>query len=145
VSIVVALYLKARIELPKPDYVFSIASDLSNIALTLSGFILTLLTVLITFKGGSKITKDSEEGTYSVFDAFFATGLYYETVRHLKNCVKSLVVVSIVGYGLKLGLKQSIYQFIFFYNIYGLSVIILTLVRSLLILTRVVSLQSEND
>ena len=47
--------------LPKSERSLSMTSDLSNIGLTCTGFILTLLTVLITFKSSSKISKDNYE------------------------------------------------------------------------------------
>lgn len=138
---VMILYNKKLIVLPKEEYIISIASDLSNVSLTLAGFILTLLTVLITFKSGSKVTKDSNNENDSLFELFFATDLYFQTVKHLKNCTKSLIVVTIIGYTFKLSLNQNCYYYIYFSNIFGLVIIILTLWRSLLILTRIINLQ----
>lgn len=59
-------------------------TDLITISLTLAGFILTLITVLITFKSSSKIKKLEVDSKEPIFDLFFATSLYFETVRHLK-------------------------------------------------------------
>ena len=141
----IILKIKGVISLPKSDYAISIASDLSNVALTLAGFILTLLTVLITFKSGSKLTKKSNIDDEKIFDVFFITGLYFETVKHLKNCVKSLVIIAILGYSLKICLPEESRHYIFFYNVFGFIIIILTLVRSLLILTKIIHLQKEDE
>lgn len=141
----IVLYKKDLIELPSCDYSISIATDLSNISLTLSGFILTLLTVLITFKGGAKIKKDDYTDNDTIFDVFFTTGLYYETIKHLKNCVKSLIFISILGYSLKIGLHHRFIHLLFFYNIFGFAIIIFTLIRSLLILTKVINLQKTSE
>ncbi|QHS55558.1 hypothetical protein GWR56_08385 [Mucilaginibacter sp. 14171R-50] len=134
-------YRSSYISLPKEQFTVSTASDLSTIALTLAGFILTLLTVLITFKSGSTIKKDTNIDEETVFEIFFATDLYFETVKHLKNCVKSLTVISVIGYSLKLFLNEGSQKFIYFFNILGLVIIALTLWRSLLILTRIINLQ----
>lgn len=139
--IVIILYNKTYITLPKEEYIISIASDLSNISLTLAGFILTLLTVLITFKSGSKVTKESSNEHDSLFELFFATDLYFQTVKHLKNCIKSLITITVLGYSLKLGLNQNYYFYIYFFNVFGLVIIVLTLSRSLLILTKIINMQ----
>lgn len=139
------LFKDKVIFLPKDEYIMSTASDLTTIALTLAGFVLTLLTVLITFKSGSRITKINYKDDDSLFDLFFATGLYFTTIHLLKNCVKSLIFISVLGYGLKLLVKASRHDLIFFFNIVGLTVITLTLVRSLLILTNIMNLQKEQD
>ena len=142
--LVMFLHFKHYFNIPKDDHIFSTTSDLCNVGFTLTGFILTLLTVLITFKSSSKINKNTEVETESVFDLFFATGLYYETVKHLKNCVKSLIFVSVIGYFLKIILSENNFQYLHFFNVFGLIIIVLTMIRSLLILTKIIHLQ-KND
>jgi|TARA_B110000503_G_scaffold140358_1_gene231049 hypothetical protein len=127
--------------LPKSERSLSMTSDLSNIGLTCTGFILTLLTVLITFKSSSKISKENYSDDNSLFEIFFASDLYFITVRILKNCIKSLIFISVFGYILKLGLKQEYLKFTFFYNVLGLIIIALTLWRCLMILTKVLKMQ----
>lgn len=122
-----------------------ITSDITNISLTMSGFILTLLTVLITFKSGLKSNKIQIDSNESIFDIFFSTGLYHETVRHLKNCIKSILVVAIFGFALKLFCPTTLKSNIFYFNICGLTIIIVTLFRCLLILGKVMDLQKESD
>ena len=140
-AIVFKLYRINVISLPKEDYTISTITDLSTIGLTLAGFILTLLTVLITFKSGNKVTNDRNIDDNTVFELFFTTGLYFETVGHLKNAVKSLIAISVAGYSFKLLLSEDLHKYIYFYNIFGLVVITLTLWRSLLIMVKVINLQ----
>ena len=135
------LFLKHSIRLPKEQYIWSMASDLTTIALTLSGFILTLLTVLITFKSGSKVNKSSIAEQDSIFELFFATDLYFQTVKHLKNCIKSLITIAVIGFSLKLFLDECNHKYIYFFNVLGLIIIVLTIIRSLLILTKIINLQ----
>src|SRR5690606_32803109 len=114
--------------------VISITTDVTTISLTLTGFILTLLTVLITFKTSSKAKKIEIESSESLFNLFFASGYYYETVKLLKNCIKSLIFIAIVGFSLKLFLLDKYKPYTFFFNIIGLCIILLTIWRCLLIL-----------
>lgn len=136
-------YREKVIILPKDVYIMSMASDLTTIALTLAGFILTLLTVLITFKSGTKITRETYTENDPLFDIFFTSDLYFATITLLKNCIKSLIFITILGYSFKILLAESHYLYIYLFNISGLIVIALTLWRSLLILTKVTNLQKN--
>jgi magnesium-transporting ATPase (P-type) len=128
--------------IPSESYYLPISTDLSNISLTSAGFILTLLTVLITFKSG---TDGTGAKSTSTFQLFFASSLYFETVKHLKNCIKSLIFISIIGFSLKLGLPENHRETLYFYNILGLVIIVLTLWRCLLILSKILEMQKENS
>jgi len=143
VLLILIIYSKGIIILPKEEYILQISSDLSTIALTLSGFILTLLTVLITFKSSTaqNILKDQEND--SVFQLFFGTKYYFQTVKHLKNCIKSLLFVAVIGFLLKIGLSEQTYKYLYFYNYFGLSIITLTLSRSLFILSSIIKIQDQ--
>jgi hypothetical protein len=138
------LFDKGYLVIPKEDYVMSMASDLSNISLTLAGFILTLLTVLITFKSGTSKRPEQdnlESDNTTVFELFFSSDLYFQTVKHFKNCIKSLIIITVIGYSLKLGINQGHYSYNFFFNLFGLVIVILTLWRSLLILSKIIKMQ----
>ena len=52
-------YNKCFLVLPKIERSLSMTSDLANVGITSAGFILTLLTVLITFKSSSNIKKNN--------------------------------------------------------------------------------------
>lgn len=146
VSIIIGIilfltYNDGLFNLPKDERSLSMTSDLSNVGLTSAGFILTLLTVLITFKSSSNINKKNYSEDDSLFDLFFASDLYFTTVRILKNCIKSLILISVIGYALKLGLPKEHLKFVFFYNVIGLIIIAMTLYRCLLILTKILKMQ----
>src|SRR5690606_26011444 len=110
------LYKKNILDLPPAADSISVTTDVTTISLTLSGFILTLLTVLITFKSGSHIKKIEPENSETIFNLFFASSYYFETIKHLKNCIKSLIFVAIVGFGIKLFLNQDLKVYTFFFN-----------------------------
>jgi hypothetical protein len=135
---------KYKFNLPDTIQSLSVLTDLTTISLTLAGFILTLLTVLITFKSGSKIQEVKVDSKDSIFDQFFATGLYFDTVRHLKNCIKSLIFVGFIGFALKLGLSAFFKTDIFYFNTFSIIVVFLTTYRCLLILGAVLNLQKES-
>ena len=134
-------FYKDLFELPKDERSLSMTSDLANVGLTSAGFILTLLTVLITFKSSSSINKNNFSEEDSLFDLFFASDLYFTTVRILKNCIQSLILISVFGYALKLGLPKEHLKYVFFYNVIGLIIVALTLYRCLLILTKILKMQ----
>lgn len=137
------LVYNEKIKLPSKEDTIAVTSDVTNISLTLSGFILTLLTVLITFKSSSKIIKIEPENDEPLFNLFFASGYYFETVKHLKNCIKSLIFIAIIGFIVKLFLPSDYRIKAFFFNIIGLGIIILTISRCVLILSKVLELQQK--
>lgn len=137
------LVYNENIQLPNDNDTIAVTSDVTNISLTLSGFILTLLTVLITFKSGSNIKKIEPDSQEPVFDLFFASGYYFETVKHLKNCIKSLIFIAVIGFIIKLFLPSEYKSKAFFFNVIGLGIIILTISRCVLILNKVLELQEH--
>lgn len=143
VSIFLYLYSIGEIFLPSFDRSISITSDLANVGLTSAGFILTLLTVLITFKSSSTINQNNYTEENTVFELFFTSRLYTVTVIILKNCIKSLIFISVLGFSIKLSLLQQHLHFSFFYNIFGLCIITLTLWRCLLILSKIMKMQAH--
>jgi len=136
---------KLSFQLPKSDKNLSLISDLSAISLTLAGFILTFLTVIVTFKTAAKKTEKPDNSDVTLFDLFFNTHLYYDTTRLLKGAIKSLVLMSVLGLILKMVLDDKYQNFIFYFNIFWVLVIFLTMWRNLLILTKIINLQKDDD
>jgi hypothetical protein len=139
VLVLTILFRDEKLSLPSTQDSYSLTGDLTNISLTLIGFILTILTVLITFKDNSNIKVANEDDP--VFTKFFATSYYFETVRHLKNCIKSLTIITTFGFFLKLSLTIELRKLLFFYNVLGLIIVMLTVYRCLLILSKTLELQ----
>ncbi|NVM66839.1 hypothetical protein FHW88_005157 [Mucilaginibacter sp. SG538B] len=139
------LYHFDVIKLPESTSSISTITDLSTISLTLAGFVLTLLTVLITFKTGAKLPNGQDNEAVPLFDLFFSTHLYFQTTDLLKGCIKSLIFIAVLGFSLKLLLPERLAIYVFFSNVLGLVIIATTLFRSLMILTRIINLQKENE
>lgn len=135
------LNVRHYFELPAADNSISTTTDLSTIALTIAGFILTLLTVLITFKAGAKIPETDNYDDETLFNLFFSTRLYFDTTDLLKGAIKSLIFISMLGFTLKLLLPTDYRIYMFYSNVLGLVILGTTLYRSLLILTKILDLQ----
>lgn len=143
VSLVKSLLHLSKLSIPNSNTIYSISSDISNISFTSAGFIITLTTVLITFKGGSRISKENYDSSSSIFDLFFVSDLYFETIKHLKNCIKSLIILSVIGYIVKLFIISRKEEYLYLYCIAGIFIIALTLWRCLLILNTILNLQKQ--
>ena len=136
---------------PEEDSLLSITSDISNVAFTSAGFVLTFLTLLVSFKISIKpikrIKRTTLEDTYKkapLFDLFLNSELYKETIKHLKVGIKELIIIAVTGYSLKL-FSSNINQLILFYfNVIGIITTALVLYRSLLVLSSVLSVQDKN-
>jgi len=139
------LYFKYSLSIPKFESLLSLTTDLSTVALTFAGFILTLLTVLITFKMAAKVPENSDYEGIPLFDLFFSTRLYTMTISLLKGCIKSLGLIAVTGFSLKLFLNETQAIILFMFNAVGLVIIGLTFARSLLILTKITKLQDDSD
>lgn len=141
----IILEYKGIVILPSKEESIAITTDVTTISLTLSGFILTLLTVLITFKSSAPTNKNLKNEEQSLFSLFFTTEYYFVTTKHLKNCIKSLLFIAVIGFAIKLFLPGYLKSKSFFFNIVGLGIIILTIWRCVLILSKVLELQREDQ
>lgn len=132
---------KEIINYPKGDSIIEIITDISNTSFTSTGFILTILTVLITFKASSKRKKKVKDYD-SALDLFFQTPLYGKTTYHLKNCIKSLIFLAMLGYLIKSLIPDDLKNYAFYFVIVGIFILAFTLVRCLLILNKILKLQN---
>ena len=138
-------YIHYKFTLPKVEVLLSITGDLSTISLTFAGFILTLLTILVTFKTGVQAPTDENQHIVPLFDIFFSTPLYFKTITLLKNAIKSLIFIAMIGYVAKLILRDQNLYFLFFYDIIAVCIITLTLWRNLTILNLILALQKRPE
>ncbi len=135
--------MRFHLRFSNDEILLAVGSDLATVSLTLAGFILTLMTVLISFKSTAKPKHELNLETDTLFNIFFSTDLYFQTVRHLRNAIISLTLLAIVGYSFKLLLPPNQYWVLFIFHIFSLGIIMLTLFRCLLILSRIVKIQKE--
>lgn len=136
--------LNVYIDLPKERDVLDLASETVTILLTLAGFILTFLTVLITLKLDAGKYNSKPENEMSILEKFSHSGLYAETTEIFKNSIKSILTASIILYLGRI-LSSTLYlEGIFLLTISGILILVFTLIRSLLILDKILALQKDN-
>lgn len=131
------------IELPKEEYVLALASEIVTILLTLAGFILTFLTVLITFKLDAGKYDSKPESEMSILEKFSHSGLYFQTTLIFKNSIKSIVFISIIIYLSRILYSKIHLEGVFLVTIGGILILIFTLIRNLLVLDNILELQKE--
>jgi hypothetical protein len=123
----------------------STISDIITISLTLAGFILTLLTLLISFKSTKEGSiKDLSPETDSSFHIFFYSKLYFSSVKHLIIIVEELAFLALIGFILKVTVGASHLYVITYFNIAGMITIILALYRGLFILKAIIQMQKDS-
>lgn len=147
-SIMICLFLfwlekKKNLSFPNEAKILSLSSDIGTIGLTISGFILTLLTILITLKNGEDTSEIPITEKSTAFQVFFASPLYFESTKILKGAVYSLVLISIINYFSKILISTEHMDILFFVNITGLIIISTTFLRSLLVLSTIIKIQKK--
>lgn len=88
--------------LPGSEKSASLASDIGAIGLTVSGFILTIIAILVTLKSGQLISGEKLSNESSPFKIFLSSPLYDKSIEILKSGVVSLIVVCIIIFLMKL-------------------------------------------
>ncbi|MAN28599.1 MAG: hypothetical protein CMH15_09600 [Mesonia sp.] len=122
---------------------YDFSSDIGAIGLTISGFILTLVTILITLKSGQIISDEELKNDSSLFKIFLASNLYFKSLRILKNGVLSLIAICFLIYVLKLILTRSYYIILFYTNLVALLIIITTFLRCFYVLNLIMKMQKK--
>jgi ABC-type multidrug transport system permease subunit len=131
------------IKVPDEIVCLELISDVSNMSFTSTGFVLTILTVLITFKAGSRKRENIKEYE-TPLNLFFQTPLYKKTTDILKGCIKVLIFVALTSFLAKALFAVNGAFYLFFYGLLCIFVLSLTLVRCVLILGKVLGLQTVN-
>lgn len=125
---------------PDKEQILDYASETTTVLLTLAGFILTFLTVLITLKTGPSSALPTNP---SIMEAFCNSSLYKETTRQLKNCIKSLIFLTMVIYLLRFVNILELWL-TYYWVIFSIIVLLLTILRSLFILDNILKFHTED-
>ena len=123
------------------NYDKSICSDLGSIGLTTSGFLLTISTILISFKTSSIESNDKLNNKSSSFKIFISSPLYFETVNYLNKAVLILVGLSILNFLLKILVLGDYNKLLFLVNISSIIIISTTFMRCLYLLRLIIKMQ----
>lgn len=128
--------------LPNEDYVKNITSETVTILLTIIGFVLTFLSIIITFKEGKSEYNNTD--TTNVQTIFYKSRLYFETIKHIKNTIKSLMTSAIAIYLTRFIFFNNL-KFIYLAALFGISILIISVVKSLFIINKVIEFQSQKS
>lgn len=121
-----------------------LSSDIGTVGLTVSGFILTLATILITFKSGQILSDENLDNQSSPFKIFLGSRLYKQSINVLKYGVLSLVAISILIFVLKIFSGNLNPKISLFANIVGLVIISTTFIRCFYVLNIILKMQEHN-
>jgi hypothetical protein len=136
---VVHYYIKqCVITVPKADTVSDYASETTTVLLTLAGFILTFLTLLITFKTGKV-----ERSNPTLMERFCNSSLYGDTTTLLKDGIKSLLFVTLVIYLFRFVNILGVWA-LYYWIIFSIVVLLLTILRALFILDNILKFHTDN-
>jgi hypothetical protein len=119
----------------------ALCSDLGSIGLTISGFLLTISTILISFKITALYEKSDLKNNSSSFKIFISSPLYFKTVGFLNKSVVILVMLSISNYLFKIVVHTDQNYILFYVNICTTFIILTTFSRCLYILNLIVKMQ----
>ncbi len=133
------------LELPSNDNVRDLASETVTILLTLSGFILTFLTVLVSLKLDATKLNGRNEESLSLIEKFCNSGLYFETTTIFKNSIKEIIFSAILIYLVRLFSTQLPANTMYLFTIGGIIILILTILRNLWILGRILDMQKPDE
>lgn len=125
------------------DVQINLISNLIGTSVSLAGFILAALTIIVTFK--SNISSRPIEITETPLELIFSSVHYHNIVRVFKDSIIELTFCFVALYLLWLNSASVNADFIYYSNVYGIIFISLSLFRSLLILFTVLSLDKTRE
>lgn len=119
----------------KNNKLSEVSAEIGTVLITIAGFILTIITIIVTFKNTIEPKKNESNN-----DLFYNSDFYPVTIKLLKNCVKLLLFLFLVIYFARL--LYPISDIILFYiNLSALVFSVLVFMRFLLILKIIISFQ----
>lgn len=138
-SIIISLEQKGYLNL----YFDKDSQSIPTIGITVSGFILTLLTILLTLKSNAIINKETSSSTN--FNVFLSSNLYAKAILILKNGVVSLLLVSFLTLAFSVLLPLSYSKYGIYCNVICILFILLVFMRSFYILNLIFKMQVANN
>lgn len=117
------------------------SKEVASIGITISGFILTILTILLTLKSNN--IGSSEKTETNSFKIFLASNLYSKSISILKNGVLTLLVISFITLGFSVFFNKLYCSYGIYANIVCIIFIILVFLRSFYILNLIFKMQNK--
>ncbi len=119
------------------------SKDIAGIGITVSGFILTIITILLTLKSTDIDVEKNKKETNS-FKIFLASNLYSQAISILKNGVLTLLVVSFITLSISIFLNKFYCEFGVYANMICIVFIILIFLRSFYVLNLILKMQDKS-
>lgn len=120
------------------------STNVGSVGLTISGFILTLLTILLTLKSNSIIKGEKVTSGSNAFHVFLASDLYKKSISILKNGVIILLLISFLTLAASVLTKEFYEVYGFYINTICLLFILLTFLRCFHILNLIFNMQNNH-
>ena len=114
------------------DNIQNVVSNIISTIVSFAGFILASLTVIVTVK--ANIKSKPEQSANAMELLLLSTGNYKKIISVFRDAIVELVLCLAILYVLWLPVIGLTVQHLLYLSIYGISVILLTLVRTLYIL-----------
>lgn len=121
------------------SHIIDISSEIGIAVITLAGFILTVLTIIVTFKNTINTDILKEKNLTTIF---YTSDFYLKSVLLLKNSVKILLLIFFSAFFSKLFNRFSI-ELVFYFNLFVLTISLLNAYRFLLVLGIIISFQTD--
>lgn len=118
------------------------SKEIVSLGITISGFILTILTILLTLKSNN-ITSKSKKTETNSFKIFLASNLYSKSISILKNGVLTLLIFSFITLSFSVFFNNSYCEWGIYANIVCVIFIILVFLRSFYILNLIFKMQNK--
>ena len=118
-----------------------------SIGITISGFILTMLTILLTLKSNFIInkSKNKEFNSINSFRIFLSSNLYSNAVSILKNGVIFLLMISFLTLGMSVVVNEVYASIGIYLNLICFTSTILVFLRCFYILNLILNMQSKDS
>lgn len=118
-----------------------------SIGITISGFILTMLTILLTLKSNSIINakNESKNELKNNFSIFLTSELYSKSISILRNGVISLLTVSFFTLGISVVLREVYSAVGIYLNIVCFVFTLLVFLRSFYVLNLIFKMQGTKQ
>jgi hypothetical protein len=133
--------IKYSLLLNYKTYDRTLCSDLGSIGLTIGGFLLTISTILISFKITALYDKSELMDNSNTFKIFISSKLYFKTVSFLNKSVLILVLLSLSNYLFKIVVQPDFNYLLFYLNICTIFIIFTTFSRCLYVLNMIIKMQ----
>lgn len=125
------------------DSIKDVAINIGLACVTIAGFILTILTIMVTFKNSrdEKSISESQNVSNDKTTLFYSSPLYFKSVAIMRKSVLILILVFITLFGIRIFQACFSIKELWYSVVVGTCLTILTFIRCILLLKLIITLQ----